>query len=120
MNTDTFTRFIIDNPENILKSFTVDEITFLKNQLFITKEQVLNRYGKYQLNDKGLEMYTREQVFQRMPPSTRTMFWSINNAILLIQLSLDLNSDLESEIKRMRKELTIQQIQIVKLQKELN
>lgn len=119
MTDSNIKQFAIDNTETILKSFTTHEITSIKGLLFMTREQMLARYGKFELNDEGLDLYTSNQIIQRMPNETRVMFFAINNANFLIELSLRLNTDLTEDVKRMRAELTQQQIQIVELQKQL-
>lgn len=112
-------QFAIDNTETVLKSFTTQEIISLNGILFTTREQILAKYGKFQLNDKGLDLYTNSQIIQRMPNETRIMFFAINNSNFLIELSLILNSDLTEDNKRMRAELTKQQIKIIELQTKL-
>lgn len=119
MNIDSFIKKITDSPDYILKSFKTNEIVFLKNQLFISKESILKKYGKFEVDKNGCPLFTNEQVFKKMPESTKKMFWAINNASVLIELGDRLNNDLNEEIKRMRAELTAQQITIVELQKQL-
>lgn len=117
---DSFTKRIIDNPSEILKTLKTSDIIFLKNQLFLTKEGVLKKYGKFEVDSDGAPLFTSEQLFKRMPDSTKKMFWSINNASVLIESLLNLNTDLEEEVKRMRFELSKLQIEYSKLQIELN
>lgn len=111
---------IIDSPENILQSFKTHDISFLKNELFITGQKILSKFGKYDVDENGMPSKNLKDVFDSMPQSTKQMFWSINNASALIESLLNYNEEMESEIKRMRGELSVQQIEIIKLQKQLN
>lgn len=110
---------ILSSPNSLLTDFTANDIVLLKNGLFKAKEQILAKYGKFDINEKGLPQYTEKEVFNRMQDSTKQLFWSVNNASNLIEFCLKDNDDLSSKIKDMRQEITSYQIEIVRLQKQL-
>jgi len=119
MSLDSFTKRIIENPSIILKQLKISDVIFLKNQLFITKENILKKYGKFEVDSDGAPLFTNEQLFKRMPDDTKKMFWSINNASIMIQSLLNFNDDLENDVKTMRQEISSYQIEIIRLQKQL-
>lgn len=123
---------LLNNPSLVLSEFKAEDIIILKRTLETTANQILAKFGYMQRTDKdintltkeevalrGYDKYTLSEVFERMPNETKVMYWSVNNARYLIEICLALNKDIENEIKRMRAELTRQQLQIVELQRNI-
>ena len=77
------------------------------------------KFGYMELNEDNLDKYTIEEVFKRMPDETKLMFFSVNNAGLLIEIEKRLRKLKDNEIKILSAELLGCQMQIIELQTKL-
>ena len=111
---------ILNNPRLVLSEFKTEDIVILKNSLEVTAKQILCKFGYMKLDSQGLDIYTIEEIFSKMPDETKIMFWSINNARYLLELERQLNNKHVETIQMQQTQLSEQQIQIVRLQTKLN
>ena len=112
----TLEQIINKNPLDITTELTYTDVIFLKQRLFITVEQILNKYGKHEVNELGQPIYSDKQIRDRMPEPTKQMLWAVNNAKEVIQSQLDYIRDLHAKEKALKAEISRYQIDILKLQ----
>tara|TARA_R110000868_G_scaffold14021_1_gene65429 strand:+ start:20932 stop:21357 length:426 start_codon:yes stop_codon:yes gene_type:complete len=123
---------ILNNPRLVLSEFKLEDIQILTNTLKSTANQILCKFGYMQRTDKdintltkeevalrGYDKYTIEEIFNRMPNETKTMFWAVNNAGYLLEIEKRLREKREQENKLLMAEILGYQIQIIELQKEI-
>ena len=118
----TLEQKINSNPLGTDTELQASDIIFLKLQLEIVTEQILEKYGKFKL--KYSEVYktklplTTEELVQKIPLQVRKMLWAINNSRSFIQTQQDTIQDLYMVNKKLRVDLISKEAEISVLKLE--
>lgn len=110
---------ILNDPRMILSEFTSLDKEIIRSSLFIAAKQIMCKYGYLEINKEGLDKYTIEEVFKRMPNETKIMFFAVNNSGVLIEIEKRLREEKDREFDLVSAELLGCQIQIIELQTKL-